>query len=251
MNKFLVLLFIIFLTVAASAQTAKLEIVPEKKVYKRTGKDIPDFRQTFEVRKPVIKTKLNADVRSHIEDAIDYWRVFEMSLADNLVDDTWLDNFDYDIKYNDKYFLSIALNSEGSAAYPSSWTKWVNVDTHTGEILLIDDLFAEDKQPELMKLINAKMIENEKAAIAENPDVKEALDDQRGSYGDEIQPKAGKLELSNIRGFYVTPESVVFVYEYGFPHVILALEPSGEYSFTYKEIKPFVRPGSLLENIVR
>ncbi len=124
-----------------------------------------------------------------------------MSLADNLVDDTWLDSFDYDIKYNDKNFLSIELNSEGSAAYPSSWTKWVNVDTRTGEILLIDDLFSEDKQLELIKLINEKMIENEKAAIAENPDVKEALEDQRGSYGDEIQPKAGTLRVFKYQRF--------------------------------------------------
>ncbi len=251
MNKFLLLLFIFSLTIAASAQTGKLDIVPEKKVYKRTGKDIPDFRQTFEVRKPVIKTKLSADVRRHIEDAIDFWRVFEMSLKDSLVDDTWLDNFDYDVKYNDHNLVSIELDAEGSAAYPSSWSKRVNVDTRTGEILLIDDLFPADKQAELLKLINEKMIANEKAAIAEDPEVKEALDDQRGSYGDEIQPQAGKLKFSDIKDFYVTKDGVTFVYEYGFPHVILALEPSGEYTFSYKEIKPFVTPGSLLENIVR
>lgn len=243
----------IFIALAgiAAAQPAKLDIVPEKKVYKRTGKDIPDFKQSFEVRKPVIKTKLDADVRSHIEDAIDFWRVFEMDKAESLSDYDWLENFDYEIKYNDNHILSIALFAEGSAAYPSSSTRWITVDTRTGEILLIDDLFAEEKHAALLKLINAKMIANEAAAIKEDPEIKTALEDQRTSYGEDIQPGAGKLTFDNLAGFFITDKGVTFVYDYGFPHVMQALEPDGNYEFTYKEIKSFVASGSLLENIVR
>jgi hypothetical protein len=253
MKKFLLIFIVIFTALAgiAAAQPAKLDIVPEKKVYKRTGKDVPDFKQSFEVRKPVIKTKLDADVRSHIEDAIDFWRVFEMDLNESLTDYTWLENFDYEVKYNDNHILSIALFAEGSAAYPSSGTRWVTVDTRTGEILLIDDLFAEEKRNGLLKLINAKMIANEAAAIKEDPEVKEALRDQRVSYGEDIQPGAGKLDLDSLAGFFITDTGVTFVYDYGFPHVIQALEPDGSYEFTFKEIKPFVASGSLLETLVR
>lgn len=249
-----VLIFIAIFTAfaaIAAAQPAKLDIVPEKKVYNRTGKDVPDFKRTFEVRKPVIKTKLDADVRSHIEDAIDFWRVFEMDLNESLTDYTWLENFDHEIKYNDNHILSIALFAEGSAAYPSTGTRWVTVDTRTGEILLIDDLFAEEKRDALLKLINAKMIANETAAIKEDTEVKQALEDQRGAYGEDIQPGAGKLTYENLAGFFITEKGVTFVYDYGFPHVMQALQPDGNYEFTFAEIKPFVASGSLLETLVR
>ncbi len=236
---------------AAFAQNGSLEIVPQEKKYTRTGADIPDFKKTFTVRKPVIKTKLDQDVRDHIEDAIDFWRVFDMDRDESMTDYTWLESFDHEVLYNANDLLSIELTAEGSAAYPSTAHRWVTVDTRTGEILIIDDLFTQETQPGLLKLINQKMLANEAAAIKEDPEVKQALAEQRSSYGEDIQPGAGKLDFDDISGFFITEKGVTFVYDYGFPHVILALEPSGRYEFTFAEIKPFVASGSLLEKLVR
>jgi len=248
---FLLGFVVLFGASAAFAQEGSLEIVPQEKKYTRTGADVPDFKKTFTVRKPVIKTKVDQDVREHIEDAIDFWRVFEMDLEESLTDFTWLENFDYEVQYNANDLLSIALFAEGSAAYPSSATRWVTLDTRTGEILTIDDLFTHETQPGLLKLINQKMIANEAAAIKEDPDVKEALRDQRVSYGEDIQPGAGKLTYEKLAGFFITERGVTFVYDYGFPHVMLALEPSGHFEFAFSELKPFVASGSLLEKLVR
>ena len=46
-------------------------------------------------------------------------------------------------------------------------------------------------------------------------------------------------------------EGVAFDYDYGFPHVIKALEPDGELRFSWDEIKRFIKPGSLLAKHVR
>ena len=248
---FLLGFIVLFGASAAFAQKGSLEIVPQEKKYTRTGADVPDFKKDFTVRKPVIKTKLDQDVRDHIEDAIDFWRAFEMDLNESLTDYTWLESFDHEVLYNANDLLSIQLTAEGSAAYPSTAHRWVTVDTRTGEILIIDDLFTQETQPGLLKLINQKMIANEAAAIKEDPEVGEALKDQRGAYDEDIQPRAGKLDFDDISGFFITEKGVTFVYDYGFPHVMLALEPSGRYEFTFAELKPFVASGSLLEKLVR
>src|SRR5690606_25615203 len=120
-NSIYILLFtMLFGVSAAVAQNGSLEIVPQEKKYTRTGDSIPNFKKNFTVRKPVIKTKLDRDVRDHIEDAIDFWRVFEMDEKENLADDHWLTNFDYEIKYNAHDLLSIELIAEGYGAYPST-----------------------------------------------------------------------------------------------------------------------------------
>lgn len=232
-------------------QTESIEIVSQKKTFRRTAMNVPDHKRTFEANIPVIKSRLDPDVRAHIEDAIDFWRVFEMDIDESLTDYTWLESFDHEVLYNANHIFSIRLTAEGSAAYPSTANRWVTVDLRTGEILTLEDLFAEDTGPQLLKLINQKMLANEEAAIKEDPEVKQALQDQRSSYGDDIQPGAGKLDFEDISGFFISETGVTFVYDYGFPHVMLALEPSGHYEFTFAEIKPFVVHGSLLEKAIR
>jgi hypothetical protein len=41
------------------------------------------------------------------------------------------------------------------------------------------------------------------------------------------------------------------MYDYGFPHVIEALEPSNEIFLPYSQLKPFIRTDGLLARFVR
>ena len=51
--------------------------------------------------------------------------------------------------------------------------------------------------------------------------------------------------------FSVNAKGVTFYYDYGFPHVLEALQPAGEYHFSWAQMKPFVRGDGLLARFVR
>ena len=55
----------------------------------------------------------------------------------------------------------------------------------------------------------------------------------------------------NSKNFPISDEGVTFYYDYGFPHVIQALAPDGQYFFKWAELKPFIKPDGLLARFVR
>ena len=55
----------------------------------------------------------------------------------------------------------------------------------------------------------------------------------------------------NLEEFAVGDKGVTFIYDYGFPHVIFALQPEGRYFFGWAELKPFIRRDGLLAKFVR
>ena len=44
---------------------------------------------------------------------------------------------------------------------------------------------------------------------------------------------------------------MTFKYDYGFPHVIQALQPEGKFFFTWEQLRPFLVPGGLLAKLAR
>jgi len=54
-----------------------------------------------------------------------------------------------------------------------------------------------------------------------------------------------------LNDFSVAADGVSFYYDYGFPHVIQALQPAGEFKFTWKQLKPYIKPGGLLARFAR
>ncbi len=57
--------------------------------------------------------------------------------------------------------------------------------------------------------------------------------------------------MKNLDGFSISSEGVTFIYDYGYPHVIKAIEPYGEFLLKWQELKPFIRPDGLLARFVR
>jgi hypothetical protein len=48
--------------------------------------------------------------------------------------------------------------------------------------------------------------------------------------------------LEDLDHFTIGDGGLTFLYDFGFPHVIEALEPSGEYFFSWAELAGFLRP---------
>jgi hypothetical protein len=57
--------------------------------------------------------------------------------------------------------------------------------------------------------------------------------------------------VENLEKFAVSDKGVTFIYDYGFPHVIFALQPEGRYFFSWAQLKPFIKPGGLLAKFIR
>ena len=56
---------------------------------------------------------------------------------------------------------------------------------------------------------------------------------------------------ADFKEFSVNDKGVTFYYDYGFPHVLEALQPSGEFMLDWRTLKPFIRRDGLLGRFVR
>lgn len=241
-------LIAVLASVAVAAQSVIVR--PRKVVYKRSAKSVPDFKRTFEVRYPTFSGKVKPAVLQKLKTGTDYWRIFKLSLAENLKDDHWLSSFDYEIAYNNNNILDIGLTMEGLGAYPDGSTKHLVFDLRTGRQLSYADLFTASRLPDLLKKIRSVMKQKEDDAVKESDEVREALTNYRTTEP-EFYPPIEKLQLKDLDGFSIGEEGVKFFYDYKYAHVVQALEPFDEITLRYSEIKPFIRTDGLLAQFVR
>jgi hypothetical protein len=242
MRSKLVALIFVALTSVIVAEAQRVTVTERKVTYKRP-KSAPEYKRTFTVAYPVVKAQTAALSRK-IERVISYKAILDLDIKTELDKFGWLDEAGYSIEYNKNGILSVALNIEGSAAYPSGVTRYVVVDTATARRLRPSDSF--QNLPGLIALIN----ERQKAEIAEAiQEIKNDPEDAETDTNELFQDRAFRQE--NLDGYLISDYGVTFIYEYQFPHVIRALEPAGQYTFGWDEIRPFVRKGSLLERALR
>jgi hypothetical protein len=69
---------------------------------------------------------------------------------------------------------------------------------------------------------------------------KEEPDFDASEYFDNATYKA-----ENLSDFTVSNKGITFHYDYGFPHVALALQPDGEYFFSWTTLKPYIKSSGL------
>jgi len=218
-------------------------VITKRTVTYTRSKPQADHKRTFKVNYPVIKAVTPAVARK-IKGHLDYFKLWDMTLQEELNEFQWLEQADFDVKFNDRGILCVMMFVEGSAAYPSGDTKFVVISTKTGNRLRAADLFT-DRTKLISKLdgLLQKEIAEAKTELRKQPDSADI---------DADDLFAGKrFTAASLETFIVTREGVEFYYDYGFPHVIQALEPVGEFKFTWVEIKPFIRRDGLLATFVR
>ncbi len=251
--KTLIATFIIVFAFVFGGYAQSVRIEPKKVVYKRTG-DVYDHKREFEVVYPIISSKNSSQVRRRILSNIDYWKVFDssgndFSLKSEIEDGGWITNLYYEVKYNAHNILDIWLMMDGVGAYPVTSTKHVVIDLQTGKKVEITDLFKRNKLLPLRNAIRRKMKESE-ARLDDSEQAELVSQRANGNYKD-FYPMPNTIQLKHLDGFSVSSTGVTFIFDYGYPHVIEALEPSGEFFISYKELKSFIRTDGLLARFVR
>ncbi len=240
-NKLLLSLILIFaFSIAEQAQSV---VITAKKTTYTRPKPLNEYKKTFTINYPHVKASTPA-LSKKIEAAISYSSIVGLSLKDELGDTQWLEEADYEVKYNKNGLLTIDLSMNGSGAYPSGITKTVVVDLRRGVRLKAADVFSNlPGLAAMIKQAQKKEIAASIAAIRKDPESK------------DLDPSTffanAKYTQTNLNDFSVGDKGVTFKYDYEFPHVIQALQPDGAFFYTWAELKPFIRRGGLLTRIAR
>ncbi len=237
----------VFLTIIAaalicSAVSAQSVVVTSEKITYKRPKPMSEYKKSFEINYPKIKAATPA-LSKKIEAAVSYQNVLGLKLNDELRTYQWLETAEYEVLYNKNGIMSISLFMEGSAAYPSSTTKFVVVDLRTGMRVTPSTAFANATG--LTALVKkAKNVEVAQAIIEIKKDKENNEEHPEDLFKESAQYHPVKLDQ-----FTVSDKGITFHHDYGFAHVIQALQPSGEFFFTWTQLKPFIKAGSLLSRI--
>lgn len=237
------LLLPLFLLALATAFHAQSVRVTAKKVTYTRPKPEQDFKKTFTVEYPQVRAATPALSRK-IEAAISYTRNNNLNIKEELNEFQWLEEAGYEVSYNKNNLLDITLSMSGSAAYPSVFSKTVVVDLKTGNRVRPIDVFTN--LPKLAAEVRKAQLAEIKKAQGDYKKDPDAADFDGKEYFD-----SAKFTAKELSEFSVSDKGVTFLYEYGFPHVALALQPDGRYFFSWVELKSFIKPGGLFAQFVR
>jgi len=223
---------------------AQSVVITGKKVTYVRPRPISEYKKTFTINYPVVKAATTA-ISKKIETSISYSSVLQLDLKDELTGAQWLDEADYEVGYNNNGVLSMALSMNGSGAYPDGTTKHVVIDLTSGIRVTAKDAFKRLRG--LLALIRT---------AKRNEVVRAVADIKRDREYNEQDPKYlfsdySKYNPVKLDDFSISEAGVTFHYDYGFPHVIQALEPAGEFMFTWRQLRRYIKPGGLLLRVAR
>jgi hypothetical protein len=232
-----------FLLALSSVCFAQGVTITSRKVTYKRPKPSMDFKKSFTVNYPKVKAATPALARK-IETTISYARVSNLNVQEEINEIQWLEEADFIVNYNKNGILDITLSLSGAGAYPSTFNKTVVVDLKTGNRLRPADVFTNlaGLAAKLKKMQQAE-IKKAREDYKKNPD---AADFDGSPYLDEAD-----FTSKNLEEFSVSDRGVTFIYEYGFPHVALALQPDGRFFLDWTELKPYIKPGGLLARFIR
>jgi hypothetical protein len=241
MKKYFLAVIATILAFVSIGLAQSVVITPKKTTYRRP-KPMMDFKKTFTVRRPMVKASTPA-LSKKIQTAISYETVSDINIKEEMNDVQWLEDADYAVNYNKNGILDITLSVSGAGAYPSTFNRTVVIDTKTGKQVTAKDVFmdlaglaAKGKKAQEAEIKNS---------VAELKKDEPDMEDPKGMF------ESANFTIENLNTFSVSDRGVKFLYDYGFPHVAQALQPSGEYFFTWKELKRHIKPAGLFGRFVR
>lgn len=231
---FLVGLMFAFASIS-SAQSVK--ITAKEVTYKR-GEDLSEGKLSY----TVIYPKVEGEMGKKIEALLSYEKIFGLDIPDT-TGYYWLDAANYNVNYNDNNILNITLFIEGSGAYSSESSLYLTVNTQTGTLVKPYDIFTN-----LSELATI----GEKARQAEmKTEIEKLQNSDRDFDPKELFFDLPQFTTENLLIFTMSNTGLTFKYDYGFPHAFEALEPKGDYFFSWAELKPFIIKDGLFGRFVK
>ena len=237
-----------FGSLPSAAAEERAAVSRKRVIIVRAGKLARDFphKKRAVVNLPVVGGISDPSVLRKVRAALDLKNVFDTSLAEYR-QDAWLEELDFKVNYNKNYILDITFWAEGSGAYPDTHIEHLAISLKNGDVLKARAVFKADSLGTLARMANESL----RAAVAEQIKAVEEDRDltEKASLKDELTGLTFGVE--HLDNFKVGDAGVTFLYDAGFPHVIQALEPDGEYFFTYAQLAPYIRRDGPLGRFVK
>jgi len=161
----------------------------------------------------------------------------------------WLTEIDYQVTFHRHDLLSLAYVVGGLGAYPTEAEVSIVLDLKTGHRLTAKDLFKS--QEELAARVERMRAAAVEKAIQEHRAHLKEMEMTEEDLMSTMEPaKQMRFGAENLDTFLLDDKGVTFVYDFGFPHVSQALEPSGEYFLSYEELRSYINPEGPLARVL-
>ena len=197
------------------------------------------------VRYPIVSGLRNRTAERRAQSALSLSALFKGTNGatwEEMRNESWLDEADYEVIYNKNGLLDLAYSIAGSGAYPDGNTRHFVLDLKTGRLLGARDLFTGVGMREVTVMADSLMQADIRTTIA---DAKKDGEDIR----EEL--KNVHFEMKDLNHFSLSDKGITFIVEFGFPHVIKALEPDGSYFVPYPKLMRYLHPNSPLRAFAR
>lgn len=155
----------------------------------------------------------------------------------------------YEVLYNDHGLLSVEFTSVYGGTYSSTVKRHATFDLRSGRLLEVRDVVADTLalQQRWQQSINRRVTEHLRALPKEYPQIEtdtNLLTDVKHRLYWNDSTSTVELQDGEPRfyDFAITSFGLVLYYDFGFPHVIEALQPDSDYQLTYADIKQWLKP---------
>jgi Deacetylase PdaC len=193
------------------------------------------------LRYPTVTGLADSSLQDKIQTAIDLKSAFGKSITEmeaEFQENHWMEKMDYEVNYNDRGILSLTYSGYGVGAYPSGFVRYRSVNLRNGEALRPHDFFKTEALGAIALMVDRQLQQAIQTKVAELDKDDNAKDIDRAIF------RAHRFRIKHLNDFTVTPEGVIFHYRFGFPHVILAAEPKGDFLIPHAELKSYLRANS-------
>jgi hypothetical protein len=199
-----------------------------------------------EIRWPVA-----VDDASEVDDVINQALAFDTVTGESLEDTkrAWaedpegihpgVDAADFEVNANIRNVLSLTVNYETIYAYPDQQRVFFNFNANTGATVAITDILDASALPVLAARFDAEL-QTRIAQLKQDFATDIASGDVDASTWDNLHVTAEDLQ-----SFSTTADGITFHYDAGFPHVIVALEPDGDFAMSIDELDEYISADGL------
>jgi hypothetical protein len=207
-----------------SARITKKTVVLERK-----------DREKASISFPVVSISGDQEVLKNVQKAVDLKAGTDKSLEEwkeELKESWWLEEIDYTVSYNKHSIFSLTYSVSGTGAYPDTWSTHLVVDLKTGRSLHADDIIEPTTLKTLAATINRRL----------RAEVKKSIRQHAAEMGDLTKELGeARFTVKDLDHFLIEERGITFFFDFGFPHVVQALEPSGRYFLSYADLGPYLR----------
>src|SRR5215471_10384963 len=205
-------------------------VIRQKTIILRRGEKGRDYKEAI-IKIPDVTGISEPDVLRKVRSILGLKNVFGDSLEEirsEFEESFWLTEITYKVNYNANFILDITFFQSGVGAYPDTVIEHRIINLKTGDLLKAADVFKPSSLNTLAKLVEEAMRADLRSGIKKYGDDEFAAERLK----DELRDAEFKTE--NLDNFSISDRGVTFLYDFGFPHVIKAVQPAGRYFFSYE-----------------